>query len=64
VATVSLVGRHCSVTGNHVKASTSNYPSYNLHNMPGPFIANVSQAGHSGRIVQMPNPEAAFNTDT
>jgi hypothetical protein len=63
VATVSLVGRHCSVTGNHVKATTNNYPSYDLHGMPGPFIANVSQSGHSGRGTQMPNPESAFNTN-
>ncbi len=63
VATVSLVGRHCTVTGNHVKATTNGYPSYNLHGMPGPFIGNVSHMGHSRRATQMPNPEANFNTN-
>jgi hypothetical protein len=62
-ATVSLSGRHCSIMGNHVKATVPSFRSYNLHNMEGPFIGNASQSGHSGRGVQMPNPEAAFNTN-
>jgi hypothetical protein len=61
--TVSLFGRHCSVMGNHVKATTPGFASYDLHGMPGPFIGNASQAGHSGRSAQMPNPESAFNTN-
>jgi hypothetical protein len=63
-ATVSIVGRHCSVTGNHVKATANPYPSYSVHGMPGPFIGNVSHNGHSGRLgaAQMPNPESNFNT--
>lgn len=62
-ATVSLVGRHCSIMGNHVKANVPFFRSYNLHNMEGPFIGNASQSGHSGRGLQMPNPESAFNTN-
>ena len=70
-ATVRLAGRHCSITGNHVRATTAGYPSYRLHDrtlgvtgeMGGPFIGNVSQAGHSGRVANpMPSPESAFNT--
>lgn len=62
-ATVSLSGRHCSIMGNHVKATIPFFRSYNLHSMEGPFIGNASQFGHSGRGVPMPNPEAAFNTN-
>lgn len=70
VATVKLVGRYCSVTGNHVRATTQGFPSYNLIGaagaMRGPFIGNVSQAGHSGRAApdQTPSPESPFNTNT
>jgi hypothetical protein len=61
-ATVWMFGRHCSINGNHVKATTPLYPSYDLHGMQGPFIGNVSHSGHSRRAVQFPNPESNFNT--
>ncbi|HWT13952.1 MAG TPA: DUF6519 domain-containing protein [Allosphingosinicella sp.] len=61
-ATVSLVGGHCSITGNHVVAATRAYPSWDLHGMPGPFIANVSHHDHSRRATEMPAPENDFNT--
>jgi hypothetical protein len=63
-ATVSLVGRHCTIGGNQVKAATPRYASYDVHGMPGPFIGNASHFGHSGRApaIQFPNPESAFNT--
>jgi nitrous oxidase accessory protein NosD len=62
-ATVSLVGRVCSVSGNHVKASTPRFRSYHFHGMPGPFVGNVSHADNWGRTAaqQFPNPEPAFN---
>lgn len=67
--TVKLVGRHCSITGNHVTATTPGFPSYRLIDsartdgeMMGPFIGNVSNAGHSGRSAQTPSPESSFNT--
>jgi hypothetical protein len=63
LATVSLVGRHCSIGGNHVKAATGEYRSYNLHEMPGPFIGNVSHFGYSWRSNEMPSPEKNFNTE-
>ncbi|MBU3078988.1 DUF6519 domain-containing protein [Sphingomonas quercus] len=61
-ATVTLTGRHCSIMGNHVKATTP-FPSWSLNDMEGPFIGNASQSGNSRRAAQMPNPEAAFNTN-
>ena len=60
-ATVSLVGRRCSVSGNHVKATTAGFRSYHFHGMPGPFIGNVSHAGNLGRPAEFPAPEASFN---
>ncbi|WP_129793256.1 DUF6519 domain-containing protein [Sphingosinicella sp. CPCC 101087] len=62
-ATVSLVGRRCSVANNHVKAMTRSFRSYHFHNMPGPFIGNVSHSGNWGRppANQFPMPENNFN---
>lgn len=62
-ATVSLVGRRGTVSGNQVKANTRAFPSYHFHGMPGPFIGNVSNGGNLGRPVanQFPAPENAFN---
>jgi hypothetical protein len=71
MSTVKLVGRHCSVTGNHVRATTFGFPPYRLFDMSlgptgemkGPFIGNVSShPGHSGRGAQMPANELLFNT--
>jgi nitrous oxidase accessory protein NosD len=60
-ATVSLVGRRCTVSGNHVKANTRALPSYHFHGMPGPFIGNVSFGPNIGRPAPFPAPENAFN---
>ncbi|MEO8454455.1 MAG: DUF6519 domain-containing protein [Sphingomicrobium sp.] len=62
VATVSMFGRHGTINGNQVRATTRNYPSYDLHEIRGPFIGNVSHFGNSRRPAEFPNPEAAFNT--
>ena len=61
-ATVSLVGRHCTISGNHVKAAPD-FPSYHFHGMPGPFFGNVSNAGNLGRtqLQEFPAPEVNFN---
>jgi len=62
-ATVSLVGRLCTVSGNQVKASAPKFWSYHFHGMPGPFVGNVSHGPNRGRAAaaQFPAPEAAFN---
>ncbi len=65
-ATVKLVGRLCSITGNHVAVTTPGFPSWRLDtaagSMSGPFIGNVSHFGHSRRATEMPDPEWSFNT--
>lgn len=62
-ATVSLVGRQCSVSANHVKATTPQYRSWHLHDMPGPFIGNVSheQGWDRSPAAGFPAPEQNFN---
>jgi hypothetical protein len=62
-ATVHLVGRALSVSGNQVKATVRSFPSYNLFGTPGPFLGNVSQGPTLGRnpVDQLPSPENAFN---
>lgn len=63
-ATVSMVGRVCSVSGNHVKATTPNFRSYHLHGMRGPFTGNVSHgltADRLGPANWFPNPELDYN---
>ncbi|MGL4961287.1 MAG: DUF6519 domain-containing protein [Inquilinus sp.] len=62
-ATVSLVGRQCSVANNHVKATGRSFRSYHFHGMPGPFMGNVSHAGVWGRppADEFPAPQTAFN---
>jgi len=40
-ATVVLVGNAASVVGNHIKAVTRGFPSFDFSNMPGPCIGNV-----------------------
>ena len=66
-ATVSMVGRVCSVSGNHVRATTPNFRSYHLHGMPGPFVGNISQGLTSDRLTVaawFPNPEIDYNLNT
>ena len=63
VATVSLVCRRCTISGNQVKAGTPGFPSYHFHGMPGPFLGNISHGPNLGRLPanEFPAPEAAFN---
>ncbi|QPJ62395.1 MAG: hypothetical protein G3M70_11150 [Candidatus Nitronauta litoralis] len=59
-ATVSLVGRHGIVMGNHIKATNRSISSVNFNGMPGPFIGNVTTSG-SSQHPQFPAPENNFN---
>ena len=59
-ATVSLVGRHGIVMGNHIKATNRFISSVNFNGMPGPFIGNVTTSGAS-QHPQFPTPENNFN---
>lgn len=62
-ATVSLAGLRMAVMGNHVKATSQGYFSFDLHQVLTTFLGNV----HSGPVLQFggaepPNPNAnAFN---
>ena len=62
-ATVSLVGRRCTISGNQVKATTPAFRSYHFHGMQGPFVGNVSHGPNLGRVPasEFPAPESAFN---
>jgi hypothetical protein len=59
-ATVVLVGRRAVVMGNHVKATTPRYFSFDFNNMRGPFIGNVT-TGQNLQHVDFPVPENGFN---
>ncbi|MGB3243013.1 MAG: right-handed parallel beta-helix repeat-containing protein, partial [Sulfitobacter sp.] len=41
-ATVVLLGRACTVMGNHVKASLPGYFSFDFNGMRGPYVGNVT----------------------
>ncbi|MDB5717685.1 MAG: uncharacterized protein JWM38_1112 [Sphingomonas bacterium] len=60
VATVSLRGRAASASGNHIKATTRNYFSFNFNGTPGPCIGNVV-AGPTIQHADFPAPFNAFN---
>ncbi len=62
-ATVSLFGRFATVMGNHIKATSPKFPSFNFHNMPGPYIGNVT-AGDALLHPDFPVPAGNFNIMT
>jgi hypothetical protein len=59
-ATVVLVGKRGIVTGNHIKATTRNWPSVNFNQMPAPFIANVTAGGAINQS-GAPTPATDYN---
>ncbi len=63
-ATVSLVGRHSTVSGNQIKAATPFFRSWHQHGMPGPFLGNASHERSWDRPLGggFPAPEQNFNT--
>ncbi|MDP9422451.1 MAG: right-handed parallel beta-helix repeat-containing protein [Pseudomonadota bacterium] len=62
-ASVWLTGRHCTVSGNQVKATTRLFPSYYLGQMSGPFLGNFSTGGVLDRPPTggFPTPQSDFN---
>ena len=60
-ATVDLVGRGCTVTGNQVKATNRGFFSFNFNGMRGPFADNVTSGGTLGYAPFAPAPDGQNN---
>ncbi|MCA3653377.1 MAG: right-handed parallel beta-helix repeat-containing protein, partial [Methylobacterium sp.] len=62
-ATVSLVGRVCTVSANQVKPTSKGYRSFDFHGMPGPYMGNVTGGDTLGRPAaqEFPAPQSAYN---
>lgn len=61
LASVVLVGRACTVMGNHVKATLPGYFSFDFNGMRGPFVGNVTSGGALGYNPFAPAPDGDLN---
>ena len=60
-ATVVLLGRVCTVMGNHVKASIPGYFSFDFNGMRGPYAGNVVTGPPFGFNPFVPAPDGDHN---